>query len=71
VVVVAALILNPIAKRRRLREAEALAAAAAVSDLEAGGPLHQGQIALAEALAAVQSKQHGGTRQTKEIDHDS
>lgn len=69
-VVLAALILNPIAKRRRRREAEAAAATAATAgDLETGRSLHEGQIALAEAVAAVQSRQNSA-QQMKEVDHD-
>ncbi|CAE6456916.1 unnamed protein product [Rhizoctonia solani] len=67
VVVLAALILNPIAKRRR--EREAAPASGTASDLETGHSLHEGQIALAEAVAAVQSKQ--GSPPMKQIEHDS
>ncbi|CAE6458831.1 unnamed protein product [Rhizoctonia solani] len=67
-VVLAALILNPIAKRRREREAVA-AVPSAVGDLETGQQLHDGRIALAEAVAAVQSKR--GSPPMKEIEHDS
>ncbi|KAF8677591.1 PQ loop repeat protein [Rhizoctonia solani] len=58
VVVLAALILNPIAKRRREREDQSTVAPGEVSDLEIGQQLHEGRIVLAEAVAAVQSK-HG------------
>lgn len=61
IVVIAALILNPIAKRRRRREAEAVAAASVSRDLEVGGPFHEGQLALAEAVAAVQSRHNSGS----------
>ncbi|CUA70652.1 putative protein C2E12,03c [Schizosaccharomyces pombe 972h-] [Rhizoctonia solani] len=67
VVVLAALILNPMAKRRRKREAAA--GPETTSDLETARPLHEGQIALAEAVAAVQSKQ--GSPPMKQIEHDS
>lgn len=73
VVVIAALILNPIARRRRRREAEVAAAAGVSHDLEVGGPLHEGQIALAEAVAAVQSRQNSGSSPApvmKQVDED-
>ncbi|KAH7335419.1 hypothetical protein B0J17DRAFT_670095 [Rhizoctonia solani] len=59
IVVLAALILNPIADRRRKREDEATIAT----------DLHEGQIALAEAVASVQAKQ--GSPPMKQIEHDS
>ena len=70
VVVLAAVILNPIAKRRRAREAEAAAATSgSTNDIESGGQLHGGQIALAEAIAVVQSRQICA-QQMKEVDQD-
>ncbi|CAE6470783.1 unnamed protein product [Rhizoctonia solani] len=69
IVVLAALILNPIANRRRKREAESTIASGAADDLETGRTLHEGQIALAEAVAAVQAKQ--GSPPMKQIEHDS
>ncbi|KAG9077076.1 hypothetical protein FS749_011074 [Ceratobasidium sp. UAMH 11750] len=64
--------------RRRRREAEVVAARSVSGDLEAGAPLHEGQIALAEAVAAVQSRQNSGRGSErsptmpvmKEVDHD-
>lgn len=59
----AAVILNPIARRRRQREETA----AGAGDTESGRTL-QGQIALAEAVAVVQSKHHCATNQIKEVE---
>ncbi|CAE6466749.1 unnamed protein product [Rhizoctonia solani] len=67
IVVLAAFILNPIARRRR--EREVTGASGTVGDLETGRPLHEGQIALAEAVATVQSKQ--GSLPMKQIEQDS